>query len=190
MFKYYYIFIDFILFWWYAIQAQILKKKMNIFEGKFIKCAVFDLDINQYAHLYDYTNLLWYYHDKFVKRLCPIHINEIRPNVDQVFIGTYYKTTEKSVIVFNREISEIEKNNEVPNIVYAILNDKHDITHEFVIFGKSLFFNNSLTCNELVYIFSRYMKKNYYENENTIKLSTDKDYVEISFKNNEIIKLK
>lgn len=187
---YYYAFIDFILYWWYAIQAQILKKKMNIFDGQFIKCAVYDLDINQYTDLYDYRNLLWYYHDKLIRKLHPISINEIKPSYGQVFIGTYYQQTEKSIMIFDKDMLEIEKMNDVSNILYAVLNGKHDITHEFEIFRNSLLFNNVLSCNELVYIFSRYMNKKYYEIDNTIQLSTDKDYVEISFKNNEIIKLK
>lgn len=194
---YYYKLIDIILFWWYAIQSQILKKKISIFDDHFIKCAIYDINTKKYSTIYDYTNLLWYYYNKFIHGVDLININQhldndiSNLNNSSVLIGTYFNDDiEHSIILMNNNFKNIKMIDTTTVILYVILNDKYDITHEFDIFNKSLLFNKLLSCNDIVYIFSKFMNKHYYENNNVIKLSTDKDYIEISFKNNEIIKLK
>jgi hypothetical protein len=169
--------------------------KCKYFNNKIIKISLYDSYNHKYTNLYNYNSIYkLIYSYLFNHNLINIDNQCIFAN-DFIYIYTYIKNNKIYNVIANTFI-ESDKLDEIDLIyinsdfIYAVVDNKYDITHYLHDFKSSLYINKIINTADFVYALSRYYNDSINLNKySELNIMMDNDYNEHIFKEKDILNI-
>jgi hypothetical protein len=179
-----------------GFNRHVFKMQEYMFDGFYIKYSIYDTKNKKMHDMYNYESLLKFmlfcirFILGFTSYVVPIQDEEL-PFGKYIHVGTYINNGAKhhtiGLVTSDEEIQDPQV-----SCVFCLLNDEHDLTHEFNKFKHSIYSNKDLTWDDLITILTYYFDKPYRSSiqpDCDVKVMFDDTYDELVFKGNTLVNL-